>query len=64
LLAIPRFELNAGIGEGLTVGSSALTAKMILGYVWEHAETATPSAAPSDTGPPTRAFASGSRFLW
>ena len=35
LLSIPHFELNAGIGEGLSSASSALVGKMILGYVWE-----------------------------
>jgi hypothetical protein len=36
LLAIRNVELNAGIGEGLTPGSNRLTAKIILGYVWEN----------------------------
>jgi hypothetical protein len=35
LLCAPHFELNAGIGEGLTAGSNTLVAKMILGYAWE-----------------------------
>jgi hypothetical protein len=35
LLALPRFELNAGIGEGLTSASNALVAKMIVGYTWD-----------------------------
>lgn len=35
LLSLPRFELNAGVGEGLTGASNAFVAKMILGYSWE-----------------------------
>jgi len=35
LLAISHFELNAGVGEGLTDGSNALVVKLIVGYVWE-----------------------------
>ncbi len=35
LLSIPHFELNAGIGEGLTPASNGFVAKMILGYTWE-----------------------------
>jgi hypothetical protein len=35
LISIPHFELNAGIGEGLTGASNAVVAKMIVGYVWE-----------------------------
>ena len=34
LIAIPAFELNAGIGEGLTRGSNDLVAKVIVGYVF------------------------------
>jgi hypothetical protein len=35
LLAVRGFELNAGVGEGLTAGSNALVAKVILGYVFD-----------------------------
>lgn len=40
LLTVPRFELNVGVGEGLTAGSNRLVFKMILGYVWEKEERA------------------------
>jgi hypothetical protein len=36
LLSVEGFELNAGIGEGLTHGSNGLVLKMIVGYAWEH----------------------------
>jgi len=35
LLALSHFELNLGLGEGLTSASNDWVAKMILGYVWE-----------------------------
>jgi len=35
ILALLHFELNAGLGEGLTSASNALVAKMIVGYSWE-----------------------------
>jgi hypothetical protein len=35
LLSVRHFELNAGVGEGLTAASNGLVLKMILGYVWE-----------------------------
>jgi len=35
LLAVKHFELNVGVGEGLTDGSNRLVLKTILGYVWE-----------------------------
>ena len=35
LLSIPHFELNAGVGEGLTDASNGLIVKVILGYAWE-----------------------------
>lgn len=42
LLAVPHFELNAGVGEGLTAaGSNALVFKAIVGYVWEKDEKTT-----------------------
>jgi hypothetical protein len=43
LLSVKNFELNAGVGEGLTDGSNALVFKTILGYAWER-EAATPRA--------------------
>jgi hypothetical protein len=38
LLSVQHYELNAGIGEGLTAGSNRLIFKMILGYMWEKDE--------------------------
>ena len=38
LLSIPHFELNAGVGEGLTEASNGLLLKLILGYSWEAAQ--------------------------
>lgn len=38
LLSIPHFELNAGVGEGLTDGSNRLVFKAIVGYEWEREE--------------------------
>jgi hypothetical protein len=35
LLRVRSFELNVGVGEGLTSASNALVAKLILGYVLE-----------------------------
>jgi hypothetical protein len=35
LLSLPRFELNAGVGEGLTPASAGLVFKAILGYSFE-----------------------------
>ena len=35
LLAIDNFELNAGVGEGLTGASNKLVLKMIVGYSWD-----------------------------
>jgi hypothetical protein len=35
LLRVPRLELNAGVGEGLTPSSNAFVAKLIVGYVFE-----------------------------
>ena len=34
LLAIAHWELNAGVGEGLTAGSNGLLLKAIVGYSW------------------------------
>jgi hypothetical protein len=35
LLSVPHFELNFGVGEGLSKASNDLTLKLILGYTWE-----------------------------
>jgi hypothetical protein len=35
LLGVERFELNAGVGEGLTSSSNAFVIKAIVGYVWD-----------------------------
>jgi hypothetical protein len=35
LLSLPHFELNAGVGEGLTQASNAIVLKAILGYAWD-----------------------------
>jgi hypothetical protein len=45
LLSVNSFELNAGIGEGLTEGSDRLILKMILGYAWEKDEVRVPPAS-------------------
>jgi len=45
LLAVEHFELNAGVGEGLTSGSNGFVAKVIVGYTWEPA-AATPPEHP------------------
>jgi hypothetical protein len=37
LLAVRGFELNVGVGEGLTAASNALVAKMIVGYTFGRA---------------------------
>ncbi len=37
LLAVKSFELNVGVGEGLTPASNAFVGKMIVGYTWERA---------------------------
>lgn len=42
LLAVQHFELNAGVGEGLTSGSNGFVAKVILGYTWEPASETPP----------------------
>ncbi len=42
LLSIPHFELNVGVGEGLTPASNAFTGKFILGYEWEKDEVGPP----------------------
>ncbi len=38
LLGIQNWEVNAGVGEGLSPASSALVLKVILGYSWEAAQ--------------------------
>jgi hypothetical protein len=35
VLAFKRWEINAGVGEGLTDASAGLVLKMILGYAWD-----------------------------
>lgn len=44
VLSIPHFELNVGVGEGLTAASNSVVAKVIVGYSWE-------SDAPHDRAP-------------
>ena len=39
LLAVEHFELNVGLGEGLTPASEGLTLKVIVGYEFERTET-------------------------
>jgi hypothetical protein len=39
LLSVERFELNAGIGEGLTAASNSLVVKLIVGYAWDRPGT-------------------------
>jgi hypothetical protein len=46
LLAVQHFELNAGVGEGLTRGSNGFVAKVILGYSWEPATPESPHPEP------------------
>jgi hypothetical protein len=46
LLAIEHFELNAGIGEGLTADSDGVVLKMILGYEFDRSEPS-PTPAPA-----------------
>jgi hypothetical protein len=43
-LGVPHFELNVGLGEGLTASSNGLVAKVIVGYSWE-------SSAPKERAP-------------
>ncbi len=50
LLSVPRLELNAGIGEGLTASSNGLVAKMIIGYAWEPDMPRDPSPASARHG--------------
>jgi hypothetical protein len=39
VLSIPRFELNFGVGEGLTAASEGVVVKAIVGYTFETAAT-------------------------
>jgi hypothetical protein len=58
LLAVPRFELNAGVGEGFTDASNGFVFKIILGYVFERS-TADPMPRRADrggSGPPSGSF--------
>ena len=43
LLAIESFELNAGIGEGLTPASNGVVIKLIVGYAFDAATGASPA---------------------
>jgi hypothetical protein len=52
LLAVKRFELNAGVGEGLTDGSNRLIFKTILGYTWESARSGEREPPPPRAIPP------------
>jgi hypothetical protein len=45
LLSVEHFELNAGLGEGLTPGSAGVVAKVIVGYTYEGAATRPPVQA-------------------
>jgi hypothetical protein len=45
LLSVERFELNAGLGEGLTPESAGLVAKVIVGYSIETGAMSPPHAA-------------------
>ncbi len=42
LLSVKNFELNAGVGEGLTAASNGLAFKVIVGYAWEHDDGSVP----------------------
>lgn len=58
LLAVQHFELNAGVGEGLTSASNGFVAKLILGYTWEPAE---PAAAHQPVEPTVSLLRTSSR---
>lgn len=47
LLSIPHFELNVGVGQGLTDASNPLVFKAILGYEWERDEAPKPALPPA-----------------
>jgi hypothetical protein len=51
VLSIERFELNAGIGEGLTPASAGIVLKAILGYTFEASTTRPPSYASNGRRP-------------
>jgi len=46
LIGVKRFELNAGVGEGLTDASNRLVFKAILGYTWEDEAPVRPRIPP------------------
>ena len=46
LLAVKHFELNFGVGEGLTGVSNTLIFKTILGYTWERDAVPRPAIPP------------------
>jgi hypothetical protein len=45
LLAIDSFELNVGVGEGLTRGSNRVVLKMIVGYAFDTSPPGSPTPA-------------------
>ena len=47
LLSVKGFELNVGVGEGLTAASNAFVGKMIVGYTWEREATHAAAIPPS-----------------
>jgi hypothetical protein len=44
LVSIPHFELNAGVGEGLTADSAGVVLKVIVGYEFEDADEKAPGS--------------------
>jgi hypothetical protein len=52
LLSVPGFELNAGVGEGLTESSAGVVFKLILGYELGEGSEAT-ETSPETRRPPT-----------
>ncbi len=50
LLSVERFELNAGVGEGLTAESAGIVLKVVLGYTFETSATHPPVAASKRPG--------------
>jgi hypothetical protein len=52
LLSVPGFELNAGVGEGLTESSAGVVFKLILGYEFGEGSEAT-ETSPETRPPPT-----------
>lgn len=50
LISVEHFELNAGVGEGLTHASAGIVCKMILGFEFEHGTRPTGPSEPSRLG--------------